>query len=43
MKISANGTREWDRVVANGLAGTIKKVIQTADGGYVILAMRENG
>jgi len=43
MKISADGTREWDHVVANGLAGTIKKVIQTKDGGYVILAMRENG
>jgi len=43
MKLSADGTREWDQVVANGLAGTIKKVIQTTDGGYVILALREKG
>jgi len=42
MKFSATGTREWDRVVRKGVAGTIKKVIQTADGGYVILVLQQN-
>jgi hypothetical protein len=42
MKFSAAGTREWDRVVRTGVAGTIKKVIQTADGGYVILVLQQH-
>jgi hypothetical protein len=43
MKFSPDGAREWDRIVADGTSGTIRKVIQTADGGYVILSLRQNG
>jgi hypothetical protein len=42
MKFRADGSREWDRPVGDGTANTIQTVIQTADGGYVILALRQN-
>jgi len=43
MKFSADGTREWDRIAGDGTNGKIKDVIQTADGGYLILALRRSG
>lgn len=42
-KLTATGAVEWDQVVLTKMNGMIKRVIQTSDGGYVILAMRENG
>jgi hypothetical protein len=42
-KYLADGIVVWDRVVGDGTADMIRQVIQTRDGGYVILAQRENG
>jgi hypothetical protein len=42
-KYLADGFVVWDRVVGDGTTDTIRQVIQTRDGGYVILAQRENG
>ena len=42
MKFRADRSREWDRPIGDGTSNIIRKVIQTADGGYVILALRQN-
>lgn len=42
MKFRTDGSREWDRPVGDGTANAVQKVIQTRDGGYVILALRQN-
>lgn len=41
-KLTATGSVEWDHGVLTKMNGLIKRVIQTSDGGYVILIMREN-
>ncbi|MFA5253548.1 MAG: hypothetical protein WC367_02615 [Methanoregula sp.] len=42
MKLRADGSREWETTITDVRPDTIKKVIQTSDGGYVILATRQN-
>jgi hypothetical protein len=42
LKFRADGSQEWDRIVGDGTADHIRRVIQTTDGGYVIVATREN-
>ena len=42
MKFSADGTQEWHRSVGDGTPDTVVKVIQTSDGGYVLLLLRQN-
>lgn len=42
IKLDPDGTRTWDREIQGIPINYVKKVIQTSDGGYVILAMREN-
>jgi hypothetical protein len=42
LKFNASGNTEWDRPAGDGTPDTVRKVIQTADGGYVILALRQN-
>jgi hypothetical protein len=42
IKLSADGAVEWDHVVLKGMDGTIVRALATADGGYAILALRQN-
>jgi len=42
LKVRANGSREWETAITDVRPDTIEKVIQTSDGGYVILATRQN-
>jgi len=42
MKLRADGSREWESAITDVRPDTIKKVIQTSEGGYVILATRQN-
>ncbi|MCK9581503.1 MAG: hypothetical protein M0Q92_13795 [Methanoregula sp.] len=42
LKLRDDGSVDWDRVVGDGTADTVRKVIQTADGGFIILAERQN-
>jgi hypothetical protein len=42
LKFRADGSREWDRIAGDGSADTVVAVIQARDGGYVILAERQN-
>jgi hypothetical protein len=42
VRIDPDGTLFWDREIPGVTVNYVEKVIQTSDGGYVILAMREN-
>jgi hypothetical protein len=42
-KFSADGTLEWDRQIPGVKANYVRQVIETTDGGYAVLAVRENG
>jgi len=42
LKVRADGSREWETAITDVRPDTIEKVIQTSDGGYVILATRQN-
>lgn len=42
MKLDSDGKMVWDRGIADVRANYVKKVIQTSDGGYAILALKEN-
>ena len=42
LKFRADGSREWDRVAGDGSADTVVAIIPARDGGYVILAERQN-
>jgi hypothetical protein len=42
IRLDPNGTLSWDREIRGVVVNYVEKVIQTSDGGYVILAMREN-
>jgi hypothetical protein len=37
-----DGSRAWDREIPDVAVSSVIKVLQTSDGGYVILALREN-
>jgi hypothetical protein len=39
LRFDAAGTLAWDRPLSIGSIQEVKRVIQTADGGYAILAM----
>jgi hypothetical protein len=41
-RLDRDGTLIWDREIQGVVANQIKKVIQTSDGGYVILAVNDN-
>ena len=42
VKIGPGGNQEWDREIPGVQVTNVHRVIQTADGGYAILAIREN-
>lgn len=42
LKLRADGSTEWETSITDVRPDTIEKVIQTSDGGYVILATRQN-
>lgn len=42
VKIGPGGGQEWDRGIPGVQVSHVHRVIQTADGGYAILAVREN-
>lgn len=42
MKLNPDGSRAWDRTIPDVVVNHVRKVIQTSDGGYAILAVKEN-
>jgi hypothetical protein len=42
IRLGPDGTLSWDREIQGVVVNYVEKVIQTQDGGYVILAMKEN-
>jgi hypothetical protein len=42
VKLTADGSTVWDREIAGVAADSVKKIIPTSDGGYTILALKEN-
>ena len=42
MKLNPDTSRAWDRTISGVVVNYAKKVIQTSDGGYAILAVKEN-
>ncbi len=42
IRLDPDGTLSWDREIRGVVVNYVEKVIQTRDGGYVILAMRES-
>ena len=42
-RFNGAGALAWDREPPTGLISRVLKVVQTSDGGYAVLALRDDG